>query len=169
MFSNAAAWSACSPGDMTRQVAARARVRDFGKFDSQTALSPCCSKRPLSTRSQSAFAMQLRVTCYEKSVTEMLPGGWVLDRVFRNGYFYPKKRGGFPAGGLSQKKLHKQTRTSCLSTCSAPCTSHEASALMHKVGHGAMALGQQLVDGDGLHTEELGCLTAGERVVAVPQ
>ena len=40
---------------------------------------------------------------------------------------------------------------------------------MHKVGHGAMALGQQLVDGDGLHTEELGCLTAGERVVAVPQ
>ena len=36
MFSNAAAWSACSPGDMTRQVAARARVRDFGKFDSQT-------------------------------------------------------------------------------------------------------------------------------------
>jgi hypothetical protein len=34
---------------------------------------------------------------------------------------------------------------------------------MHKVGHGAMALGQQLVDGDGLHTEELGCLTAGER------
>ena len=36
MFSNAAAWSACSPGDMTRQVAARGRVRDFGIFDSQT-------------------------------------------------------------------------------------------------------------------------------------
>jgi len=38
---------------------------------------------------------------------------------------------------------------------------HQASALLHKVGHGALALGQQLVDGDGLHAEGLGCLTAG--------
>jgi hypothetical protein len=47
--------------------------------------------------------MQLRVTCYEKSVTEMLPGGWVLDRVFRNGYFYPKKRGAFLQGAYLKK------------------------------------------------------------------
>ena len=38
---------------------------------------------------------------------------------------------------------------------------HQASALLHKVGHGALALGQQLIDGDGLHAEGLGCLTAG--------
>ena len=38
---------------------------------------------------------------------------------------------------------------------------HQASALLHKVGHGAMALGQHLVDGDGQQAEELGCLTAG--------
>jgi hypothetical protein len=30
-----------------------------------------------------------------------------------------------------------------------------------------MALGQELVDGDGLQAEELGCLTAGERIVAI--
>ena len=45
---------------------------------------------------------------------------------------------------------------------------HQASALLHKVGHGAMALGQHLVDGDGQQAEELGCLTAGERIIAIP-
>ena len=32
-----------------------------------------------------------------------------------------------------------------------------------------MPMGQQLVEGHGLQTEELGGLTAGERIVAVPQ
>jgi len=88
-----------------------------------TALSPCCSNRPLSTRSDSAFAMRVRVTCYGKSVTKSLPGGWVLNRVFCNGYFYQKKRkGAFRKGAYLKKKLHKQSRTRCPSTCSAPCT-----------------------------------------------
>jgi hypothetical protein len=55
--------------------------------------------------------MQLRVTCYEKSVTEMLPGGWVLDRVFRNGYFYPKKKGAFRKGAYVKKNYTNITNT----------------------------------------------------------
>ena len=49
--------------------------------------------------------MQVRVTCYGKSVTKLLPGGWVLNRVFCNGYFYQKKRG-LSVRGLTSKKKY---------------------------------------------------------------
>ena len=56
--------------------------------------SPGGSKHPLSVRTGCSSTMQACVTWYGKSVTILLPWGWLLNRVVCNGYFC-QKRGAF--------------------------------------------------------------------------